>query len=128
MRASPAWSGACTLPVVLAFCHALGRACLVATLALALVLSACAAPTLPLPPPTALSSAPDATGNVTVTGRVNPSAYVFALDEDRGDGVIVSADAGGAYSATLRAATGDTVTIWQMVGTNTGQLTTVIVP
>ena len=113
---------------MLALSRALGRALLCASLALALALAACAAPTLPLPPPTALSSAPDAMGNVTVTGRVNAGAYVFALDEDRGDGVIVSADAGGAYTATLRAASGDTITCWQMVGTNTGQLTTVVVP
>ena len=108
----------------------LGLGALLGALALALVvaLGACAAPTLPLPPPTALSSAPDAMGRVTVTGRVNPDAYVFALDEDRGDGVIVSADSTGVYSATLLASSGDTITIWQMVGTNTGQLTSVIVP
>ena len=113
---------------MLALYRTVGRLFLGASLGLALVIAACAAPTLPLPPPTALSSAPDAMGNVTVTGRVNRSAYVFALDEDRGDGVIVSADASGNYSATLQAATGDTITCWQMVGTNTGQLTQVIVP
>lgn len=113
---------------MLALYRSLGRLLLAVSLALGLVLCACAAPTLPLPPPTALSSVPDAMGNVTVTGRVNASAYVFALDEDRGDGVIVSADASGNYSATLQAASGDMITCWQMVGTNTGQLTQVIVP
>lgn len=113
---------------MLALYRSIGKALLAVTLGLALVLGACAAPTLPLPPPTALSSAPDAMGNVTVTGRVNAGAYVFALDEDRGDGVIVSADASGNYTATLQAASGDTITCWQMVGTNTGQLTQVVVP
>lgn len=108
--------------------RALGVLLLAGLLASALSVLACAAPTLPLPPPTALSSAPDAMGNVTVTGRVNPGAYVFALNEDRGDGVIVSADGAGLYSATLQATSGHTITCWQMVGTSTGQLTTVVVP
>lgn len=108
--------------------RAFAQLALVVTIALSVLVLACAAPTLPLPPPTALSTAPDAMGLVTVTGRVNADAYVFALNEDRGDGVIVSADATGLYSATLAAATGDTITCWQMIGTNTGQLTSVVVP
>lgn len=117
------------MPLVLVSSRALGSLFLAVVLAAGLALLACAAPTLPLPPPTALASAPDPTsGLVTITGRVNENAYVFALDEDRGDGVIVSADPSGVYSATLVAASGDTVTVWQMVGTNTGQLTSVIVP
>ena len=116
------------MPGVVSLRRLLGSLLGALALALAIAVTSCAAPTLPLPPPTALTSAPDAMGRVTVTGRVNPDAYVFVLDEDRGDGVIVSADAAGTYTATLTAASGDTLTVWQMVGSNTGQLTSSIVP
>ncbi|MFN7701503.1 MAG: hypothetical protein ACK5U8_26660, partial [Deltaproteobacteria bacterium] len=44
-------------------------------LSLLLLVGGCYGPTLPLPPPTALVSAPDAEGTVTVTGPALPRAY-----------------------------------------------------
>lgn len=80
----------------------------------------CAAPTLPLPPPSALLAAPDQDGIVVVTGESLPDAYVFALNEERDDGVIGRADAEGLYELRLRGQTGDTITVWQMAGSERG--------
>ncbi len=88
----------------------------------------CAAPTLPIPPPTALISAPDATGLVTVSGSADPAAYVFVLHEETQDGLITHADALGAYSVRLPAAVGDMITVWQLIGTQASQQEHLVVP
>jgi hypothetical protein len=91
---------------------------------------ACAAPTLPLPPPTALvEEPPDAMGNVTVRGQALDSAYVACLNERTEQGVITRADDAGAYSIEIAAQAGDVIDVWQFDATsNGGELTTVIVP
>jgi hypothetical protein len=81
----------------------------------------CAAPTLPIPPPTALVSAPDASGMVTVSGHADPAAYVFVLNEATEAGVIVHADASGMFSARIPASLGDMITAWQMIGNEASQ-------
>ena len=88
----------------------------------------CAAPTLPIPPPTALVSPPAADGYVTVSGSANPDAYVFALNENTSAGVIGHAMPSGLYSLRVLAATGDSITVWQMLGNQSGQLVNVVVP
>ncbi len=88
----------------------------------------CAAPTLPIPPPTALVSPPAADGFVTVSGQANPDAYVFVLNENTDAGVIGHAMPSGNYSVRLEAVTGDSLTIWQMLGNQSGELTSQTVP
>jgi len=83
----------------------------------------CAAPTLPIPPPTALVSSPDAMGYVTVSGSADSTAYVFVLDENTEVGVIVHANAMGAYNARLPASVGDGITVWQEIANRPGEQT-----
>ena len=101
-------------------------------LSLALALPACStgsSPTLPIPPPTALSSPPDGAGIVTITGSgVIEGAMVLAYNERLETGVIGVADDMGDYSLRLAADVGDAITVWQRVGTESGQLTTIVVP
>jgi hypothetical protein len=90
----------------------------------------CAAPTLPIPPPSvgALSS-PDVDGYVTVDGIADPEAYVFLLNEETSSGVIGHAmPVSGAFSLRVQASSGDTLTLWQMLGSETGQLVSRVVP
>lgn len=89
-------------------------------LSAALYSNGCAAPTLPLPPPTALVEAPDPQGLVLVTGDSSAEAYIFVLNEDQDAGVIGRADLGGRYEVRLRGEPGDTLTVWQMVGSDRG--------
>jgi len=81
----------------------------------------CAAPSLPIPPPTALVSSPDASGFVTVTGQADPSAYVFVLNENTEVGVILHANADHSFSARIAASIGDGITVWQMIGNRNGE-------
>jgi hypothetical protein len=86
-------------------------------------------PTLPLPPPAALSSAPDAAGIVTVTGgAVEPGAFVSVFDLDTDMGVIGVADDTGGFRLSLPASVGDTLEIWQRVGTRSGEPLDIVVP
>jgi hypothetical protein len=110
--------------------HRVRRAPL-ASVALALGILAgagCYAPTLPLPPPVALSSAPDAMGIATVTGRARPDAYVLCLNNATDAGVIGRADAAGDFSVRLPASVGDSLSVWQMEGSDSSPFTEVIVP
>lgn len=103
-------------------------------LALSLLLAAPActtgsSPTLPIPPPTALSSAPDAAGIVTITGSgAIEGAMVLAYNERLETGSIGVADDMGDFSLQLAAEVGDSITVWQRVGTDSGQLLEIIVP
>lgn len=101
---------------------------LAASLPVAGLLPACAAPTLPLPPPTALVATPDADGFVTITGMAREGAVVMVFNESRDVGVIVVADDIGGYTARIEASIGETLTIWQMVGSDTSQLLSREVP
>lgn len=101
-------------------------------LCLSAALAACtgsSSPTLPVPPPSALSSAPDADGFVTITGDgAIEGAMVLAYNERLSEGVIGMADDMGEFSLRLRADVGDTLQVWQRVGTESGQLLTLVVP
>jgi hypothetical protein len=95
---------------------------------LALAVPGCAAPTLPLPPPTALVEAPDADGFATVSGIAREKAYVFVFHEGREDGVIGVANDAGQYSLRIRAASGDLLEVWFMDGTKTSPIVDRAVP
>ncbi len=96
------------------------------------VLGACttaSAPTLPIPPPTALSSTPDGDGFVTISGMgAIEGAMVSAYNEQLEVGVIGVADDLGGYTLQIRADIGNTIVVWQRIGTETSGLVTVIVP
>lgn len=89
----------------------------------------CAAPVLPIPPPTALIEAPpDMDGMVTVSGEARPGAYVFCLNNDTEMGVIVTADpADGTYSLRIAASIGDGLSVWQQVDGRSGMFRELIV-
>lgn len=91
----------------------------------------CAAPVVPLPPPTALvESPPDMDGFVTISGMARPGAFVLCLNEATEEGVIVRADpVSGQYSLRILAMSGDTLVLWQNDGGDEGGMqVTVIVP
>src|SRR5687768_16054319 len=83
---------------------------------------ACAAPTLPLPPPTALvEDPPDAMGLATVRGEARPGAFVGCLNNRTEAGVIVRADVDdGAYELRIPAEGEDLLTLWQFDSTAPG--------
>ncbi|MEM9070048.1 MAG: hypothetical protein AAGE52_16190 [Myxococcota bacterium] len=87
------------------------------------------APTLPIPPPTALSSAPDGDGFVEISGEgAIEGAMVLAYNETLETGVIGIADDLGRYSLRLRADIGNSVLVWQRVGTDSSMLINIVVP
>ncbi|HEX6240117.1 MAG TPA: hypothetical protein VFZ61_04465 [Polyangiales bacterium] len=85
-------------------------------------------PTLPLPPPTASVSVPDEQGFALVEGEAQEDAYVSVLNETSREGVIVSADEDGRYSAQIKAESDDRLIIWQTIDGETGQQKRVVVP
>ena len=88
------------------------------------------APTLPLPPPVALvQGPPDAEGMVTVLGEgAIEGAQVFAFEERTMTGVIGTANDLGQFELRLAAESGDTILVWQRVGTQTSELIQILVP
>lgn len=86
-------------------------------------------PTLPIPPPSALSSTPDAEGFVTIQGTAAiEGAIVSAFNERIGEGVIGEVDDIGEFQLRLRAEAGDPIAIWQTVGSDRGEILTIRVP
>ncbi|MGE0786934.1 MAG: hypothetical protein AB7S26_14775 [Sandaracinaceae bacterium] len=92
----------------------------IAALPAGLAIDGCAAPGVPVPPPTALiESPPDMDGNVTITGMARDSAYVSCFNDATEMGVIVrAAPVTGEFTAVLPAMTGDNIVIWQYDGTD----------
>lgn len=101
-------------------------------IALVAVLPGCTAgssPTLPIPPPLAVASSPNASGIVTIRGEgAIAGALVAAYNEELGAGVIGEAEADGSFELQLTAAPGDSITVWQRVGTDTSGLLSLVVP
>ena len=93
-----------------------------------LLSAGCYGPTLPLPPPTAISTPPDTDGIVTVTGQVLADAYVLVLNLDTDSGVIGRGDERGAFTVRLAASSGNTLEVTQMIGADHGQVRAVVVP
>lgn len=81
--------------------------------AAAFALTACLAPTLPLPPPAEPNiSGPDEAGLVHLSGNVHANAWVFALNRQSNAGTFQGTGPDGAYALTLPAAVGDTLVLW----------------
>ncbi len=79
------------------------------------MLGACAAPTLPVPPPTALvEEPPGPDGIATVRGSARPGVFVACLNERTEEGVIVRSDlVTGEYEVRIAAQSDDVLTLWQ---------------
>ena len=101
----------------------------VALLASLAAAGGCSTPTLPLPPPAALSATPpDASGIVTVEGDVLENAYVFCLNDRTERGVIVVADGTGHFTLQIEAMSGDGLMVWQELGRDLGEPGEIVVP
>ncbi len=94
--------------------------------------SACttaSAPTLPIPPPTALSSAPDVDGFVTVTGAgAIEGAMILAYNQRLEVGVIGAVTDLGTFELRLSGEVGDSILVWQRVGTDASRFVEILVP
>lgn len=92
-------------------------------------LVACAGPTVPIPPPAALTvTVPDAEGLVTISGRAQPSAIVSALNQRTETGVVVVADPAGDFTLAIGGEPGDDITLWNRVADTTSGVANVTVP
>lgn len=83
----------------------------------ALVLGACYAPTLPLPPPVDPDiDGPTETGTYRLSGNVTPNALVIALNRrtDLSFGQQTAGD--GHYDFEIEADPGDAITLWYVAG------------
>lgn len=103
-----------------------------AALAVALIFGALpgctAGPTLPVPPPAALVSSPDADGMVTIEIiALRPGALVFAYNENTEQGVIRTAPESGMLNIRIPASIGDAITVWQMQGSSSSSLVELVV-
>lgn len=81
--------------------------------------AACLSPTLPLPPPSKPTvEGPDQQGMVTLSGRVQEGASVYAANMRTGDirGQI-DLDSDGDYSFQIPAQAGDELELWYTLGT-----------
>ena len=92
-------------------------------------LASCSTPTLPLPPPAALSvTPPDASGFVTVEGEALPEAFVFCVNEVTERGVIGRPDMDGRFTLVLEAEPTHYLRVWQEIGTDQGPKVPIEVP
>jgi hypothetical protein len=92
-------------------------------------LTSCLAPTLPLPPPNRPNiSAPDADGNIRITGVAQSRAQVFALNVRTDLIVGQQTGASGAYDFKMPAMIGDEIAVWHSVGKFDSEPVTVVVP
>lgn len=90
--------------------------------AFALLGPSCAAPSLPIPPPSALvEGPPDADGMVLVTGNARPGAFVGCLNERSEEGTITRADVmSGDYALRIAAEVHDELRVWQFEASSPG--------
>lgn len=91
----------------------------ITALALAVAVG-CATPTLPLPPPAALTIGAPVDGLVTVSGEVLPDAWVYCVNLDTEVGVIVRADEMGTFTLQIPAESGQYLSLWQEAGVERG--------
>ena len=86
----------------------------------ALMLGACLAPTLPLPPPSEPTvDGPDENGVTTLSGKVEGGAWVYAINRGSDQGAFEIAGDDGLYSLTLITQAGDRIQMWYTVGAQT---------
>jgi len=117
---------------LLLYCMRMTRRHLFAILVLSVAplsaLAGCTSPTLPLPPPNALSSAPE-DGFVTLTGNgAIAGAVVIGFNENTGQGRLTTASDAGEFTLRIMASSGDSLLVWQRTGAQSGEQTQVIVP
>lgn len=88
-------------------------------LAAGLVLAGCLSPTLPLPPPSKPTvEGPDQQGMVTLSGRTEEGADVFAANLRTGDIVgKIDIENDGLYVIVIAAEVGDEMQLWYTLGT-----------
>jgi len=80
-------------------------------------LPSCAAPVLPIPPPTALiEGPPDENGIVVVSGEGEPSSYVIVVNDTARIVRGVESDPDGAYTVRIPAMSGDVLTVRHLDG------------
>ena len=104
-------------------------ACLWATLGAVAGCTGSSSPTLPIPPPSALSSTPDGEGMVTISGsNAIEGAIVSAFNDRSREGVIGEVDDLGNFELRLRAQVGDPINIWQTVGSQRSEVRAIRVP
>ncbi len=97
--------------------------------ALSMVVGCSSTPTVPLPPPNALSSAPGMDGLVSIRGNgALPGAVVIAYNENTGAGVLATASDAGEFTLELAASVGDSILVWQRAGASSGEQVNIIVP
>jgi hypothetical protein len=70
-------------------------------------------PTLPLPPPVASVSSPNAQGLVRVEGEANERAYVHVFNQQLDRGRTERADESGRFGIEIEGSVGHTLVIWQ---------------
>lgn len=89
----------------------------------ALMLGACLAPTLPLPPPSEPAvDGPDENGVTTLSGKVEGGAWVYAINRGSDQGAFEIAGDDGLYSLTLITQKGDKIQMWYTVGEQTSEM------
>jgi len=97
--------------------------------AMGILVSCTSTPTIPLPPPNALSTAPNMDGLVTITGNgALAGAVVIAYNENVGNGVLTTASDAGEFSLELAASVGDSILVWQRAGAQSGEQVNIVVP
>jgi hypothetical protein len=90
---------------------------LVLCVATALLVGACLAPTLPLPPPDQPTvDGPDENGVTHLSGKVETGATVYALNRSTDLGTFQLTGESGLYDLTLITQIGDSITMWYAVG------------
>jgi hypothetical protein len=116
MAVSLRWGGghaACYVPGPMGHCPS-RRALLLLG---ALLVGACYAPTLPLPPPVEPDvSGPTETGTYYLEGNVTPNAHVIALNERTNLSAGQQTGSDGHYGFEIAAEAGDPIVLWYVVG------------
>ena len=83
----------------------------------ALLVGACLAPTLPLPPPDQPTvQGPDENGETHLVGRVQTGAAVYALNRSTDTGTFQFTDQSGNYDLILNTKVGDSILMWYSLG------------
>ena len=90
--------------------------------ATALLLGACLAPTLPLPPPDwPTVDGPDENGVTHLSGHAETGSWVYAINRSTDMGAFQATNESGNYDLTLLTKVGDGIVLWYEVGSQTSE-------